>query len=1289
MTEGDATRVLNNIPPHEIKDPEKHTATLEQIIRNLLRIGFTAEEVRSIMQIIAAVVLFDLYTIMRERIDQEEERRKENYEKDIETTKRKSKMEEQDRPNKEDVLNPKDILIFAAEVMDIPLLKVPAKTLQSHDLLFRLDLLGAENRWQFENVAPALFIRLKLTIYRRANRYLAKERQTQISSSIAIHSNAGCFPQTIPVKRHKDIELAKRASEETFVHQFTNSMDGVEHTNAPTGDFVRKSADAVKLLASETGLIARIVVEAQNNIYDGRNDDSIELGEARTVNHSCCDVEYDLTAIAKEESKTFALPQGVAKLLAYTTNNFIMDIMASSRSRRTVYGTCAMALSYMRYLKEAVSKDDLMYHVVCTNPEMLKYIYRKEGDPILIKRKTVNEETSDKEADEYTRDEVKYGIELLKRALSVNMPVVELCITQREYSQVTLDLEAALNTFIPIAYVALQTSMHRTIPILEGKEIFRLMFHALRVPDTAYRITNETIVLKRALCVKLMARVSRYLNAVLSSARLIQSWWIGYNTIQLKRILRKVVVRLQSKVRQLIFQDKVVALANSRNLSVDYIGYCLVMYYLKVSLQSSSQKTLQLLHSMEKRYHEKEYNYIQHAAATYIQAVWRGRLQRRKYAQMKREKLEDFAIMLVQTFIRRFIATAKLIHKKPTKDIAATRIQAAFRGYIARKQYEVLSGLKLALLSIVRKGSMLISLNEQLKFVKERKKLNSTTIEIKRLIMMQTNLPPGFIKAQNMIRMHFVRKQYLYLRSAIDKVHAIAMTKIARLEYLHKVKSAVKIQRWWRSVRKPTVSSIANNVIYYINIKEHAAMMPMKQLCQQLGVTIFHFRAYQDLRNVYPRSWAAYPTMILNHLLQIQKTLIETGGAEYQRIEAVQFAVSAYHTLMLVEYAKGAGSALYAWGAPNVLHSQPLKNPPVTYLEKPLEFYQLENPERSEYGRHQFIPMENVEIVAITCGNEFSVALDKQGRVFTWGNNRYGQCGQGHRLVQLWSPTLLPMHGVTGIWCGESHAVIRLSVGEYFVFGKAFGYIIYTPEDIKAHCEDIKNQTIEAVACGGDITVLYTTELKYVLRVLGGEPTFANCYNLKGNIKSVCTNGRMICTIIEEVEYMGNKQQTLLAWGQLRCFSTHYKEPLPNTAVLVNAFCEMFEHPEKRKPKRSLNKVDYCLAKPCLIPMPTPINFNKRVNTVTCDHQQIVMTCKNGIVIAMKTFELIHSVASDIRSSDDHSIRLEPNVTNARLEPGLYQFTALERTDTAVQIAYNRLSCSIGFATGPHISHVQ
>ncbi|CDR97007.1 IQ calmodulin-binding domain containing protein, putative [Babesia bigemina] len=1332
LTARDAKLILQMLPVHEESHHDWHLKTLERAIRILLKIGFSADEVQSIMQVLAAVLLFDTCTLLRD-----------NYERDPQSGSSRSVSQvnshrtdlsakdsgggsgrmsiRSDDPNAssrtatgrasqdgDGVINPKDILVFAADVLDIGFFRVPAKMLGSQEQLFRLELLSSESMAQLDNLSSALFVRLKVAIYRKINSFLDLKRGSAVQTTISIHCNAGSFPQSLHVDKHCDLELARRASEEVFVDKLITAA--MQRSNASDGDLdmARRSRKAVAALSGVTGLLGKVVVIAHDKANGKGNKSSWQAANVATVEHSWHKVNYDISSIAQEEAQMFTIPSRVLRLFAYSKNKFIIDLLVSKRSLHNVSGACAGALSYMTFLDTTIADGDESHFIVCTSPTLARKLYSKHANQSDSARRSPDEDGQHKgdrpeAADDHQAEHEDEGdMTLLERALSTNVPMLKICVTQRDQSQVTLDISAALNAFLPLAYVALHCSAHRNIPLMDDKVTLMLLLHALNVPTSAYKISEKTVTLRRALCVKILARAFTYLTEVMGSVKLIQRWWFGYNVIRLKEKLARTVVRIQARVRERLFQEHVHTRAKARALSTDFIGLCVVLYHLKVSLLSSSQKTLQLLHSMEKRYHEKEYHHIQHAAAAYIQACWRGRVQRKRYDQMRVEQLEDFGAALVQSAIRRFLATAKLVQQKPTRDIAATAIQAAYRGYRARRQYEVLTGLKLALLSVVRKGSKLLSLGDHLKFVKERKRYNSTTMQMKKLIMMQTNLPPGFTKVQNMIRMYFVRKQYLHLRSAIEKVQALGMTKVARIKYLEKVKAATTIQRWWRGVRPPGVAPLSGNALYYLNMREYAAAAPLRELCNAVGMTLFHFRAYHDLRHVYPRSWAAEASGILDYLIQMQLTFIDTGNAECPRIVGLQFAVGAYHSLMLVSYTQGGSTALYSWGGAAVLEAETAPHPrtagnrPGTgstggkpkrlhtqYLPKPLEFYTWDTTELVGLGRPQMVLVPRVEITSIACGNEFSLALDRSGRVYSWGTNVHGQCGQGHRLTYVWSPTMLPLREVTGAWCGEEHSVVRVSVGEYFVFGRAFGYAIYAPEDIKAHCQAIQRQRIVAVACGGTMTVLYTAELRYVLRVLGGSAAFAECYNLRGNIHSVCTNGRMICAVVDKVTEGGALGQQVLAWGHLRCFSKHFKEPLPNTALLVNAFCEMLEHPERRRPRRSLVKVDSHLAKSCSIAVPTPVNIAKRVLSVTCDHQQMLFTCLHGVVLGVQTFELIHDSPSDIRDSDGHGIRLSPQVTNARLEPALYQFAALEQSEAQVQLAYNRLSCSVGYVATP------
>ena len=66
------------------------------------------------------------------------------------------------------------------------------------------------------------------------------------------------------------------------------------------------------------------------------------------------------------------------------------------------------------------------------------------------------------------------------------------------------------------------------------------------------------------------------------------------------------------------------------------------------------------------------------------------------------------------------------------------------------------------------------------------------------------------------------------------------------------------------------------------------------------------------------------------------------------------------------------------------------------------------------------------------------MALDEDGRVFAWGENSSGQCGNGKSPTDLIKPTLieeLKDFTVKSIKCGYSHSVCRTACGRYYIWG--------------------------------------------------------------------------------------------------------------------------------------------------------------------------------------------------------------------------------------------------------------
>ncbi len=86
-----------------------------------------------------------------------------------------------------------------------------------------------------------------------------------------------------------------------------------------------------------------------------------------------------------------------------------------------------------------------------------------------------------------------------------------------------------------------------------------------------------------------------------------------------------------------------------------------------------------------------------------------------------------------------------------------------------------------------------------------------------------------------------------------------------------------------------------------------------------------------------------------------------------------------------------------------------------------------------------FFVKENIVIKDVKCGYAHNLALDINGKVYSWGSNYYGQCG--HNVVDeepLMAPKLIESvkdYIVDVIDCGCSHSYIKTEDGRHYLFG--------------------------------------------------------------------------------------------------------------------------------------------------------------------------------------------------------------------------------------------------------------
>ena len=77
----------------------------------------------------------------------------------------------------------------------------------------------------------------------------------------------------------------------------------------------------------------------------------------------------------------------------------------------------------------------------------------------------------------------------------------------------------------------------------------------------------------------------------------------------------------------------------------------------------------------------------------------------------------------------------------------------------------------------------------------------------------------------------------------------------------------------------------------------------------------------------------------------------------------------------------------------------------------------------------------------IDCGLDYTLCMDKNGNIYSWGSNRYGQLGitgtntyKQNLPVQMHFP-----HGIKSkiidFSCGEEHSALLTTDGEVFTWG--------------------------------------------------------------------------------------------------------------------------------------------------------------------------------------------------------------------------------------------------------------
>ncbi|EAN32688.2 Regulator of chromosome condensation (RCC1) repeat family protein [Theileria parva strain Muguga] len=1253
LTTQHVKQLLNSIPKHQTQDPFRHIHSFSQVMEMLMRIGLTVDETREINKVLISIVLFH-------------------------------QMAKTDTAN-----SLTEWIELLCDVLEIGLMKELNVNLKSNDIVFKAELKKNLSPQLFSTVPSALYLRIKHLLYTKINQFLiltgGPGTVNPITRSILMCNS------TVEHAGSED-NFSSRVSEELFLNLFYQLVEKTLDSSIPS-EIAQKNKLIVQNLTGPTGILTQLTAHAIK-LY---NQQDTEHNINSSTLHSL-GLHHEIDDIINLESKLHTINPILRKLLKYSKNQVLNFVLFTNNSLHHIITQPALALSFHSQLQSNEAVD--WYFICCDTVKDLEF-----------------DESVDKLLNFYTN----------------HIPILDICNMQRSGNMASYELEQYCSYYFSLLYTLTNANFHANLKLLNAEQSVRLLFKLLSVGDAMYKIEGNILTIKRTLQVKMLSLLNDYVKKNLKVAVTLQNWYKSRRNTGIKRGLVNKITRLQSLIRMNLIKKNIKLQNQAKIITNQLISTCVLRCYVYKWLCDCDSKTLDLLRPEEKRFHELEFEYLQNAAAKYIQAVWRGAIIRKKYSTFRKQRFEDFALTLVQSFIRRILSCYELLNVRNVKYTSCVMIQSYFRGYLTRKRYHKLQSLKLILLPVLLKGTRICGMNEQVNFIKLYKDHNSMSLQMKRLISVQTNLPFGFLKVQNLVRMHFIRKQFITLKRTLELVYSVAMTKCARIEYLEKVKSAVKIQRWWRLIPKDSIPRLSTGSLYYLNLREKNTVRLLSSELAELGTVIYSCNVTADVRRVYLNTWAMVPLTLIKALRLMQKSATDLNYTQMRPIESIQFAIGASHSLILIQTQNG--SCVYSWGWNDKgqlgrKSLYPLKSSDNDFLiTNPLQFHNssatfntmetfntvgnsvetlntmgntventmensvepvkaVGNGELEDYPLYSVME-ENVLIVSIVCGDDYSLALSDVGVLYSWGDNSVGQCGLGPRYLKIYQPAKLDLVGVTSICAASYHSVV-VANEEFYTFGKAFGRDIFRPVPLRK-LVNLHNQTIKNAICAGNLTLFYTKQMDYVLHIHNNQvsnsknkhisstsnttnsntvnPVNGVMYSYPGSIVCLSTNGRIICGMIEVKDEL-----KVYLMGYVRCIPM--EKSVGTKTLFVGAFRDKFE--KKTKPKSVLN-VHTGAGMSCYLPAPAEILLPRVPNQILCDGEQVIFIT-NSAVYGARLFSLVVDSPEDYDVRDNSTVEIRPGA-NVKLDPALYQFTHPHNKKMKLHTAFNTLSHSILYAT--------
>ncbi len=137
---------------------------------------------------------------------------------------------------------------------------------------------------------------------------------------------------------------------------------------------------------------------------------------------------------------------------------------------------------------------------------------------------------------------------------------------------------------------------------------------------------------------------------------------------------------------------------------------------------------------------------------------------------------------------------------------------------------------------------------------------------------------------------------------------------------------------------------------------------------------------------------------------------------------------------LAVQSAMGQAVAIAAGGA----HSMALRRDGTVFAWGANSYHQLGRPNSEAWNSKLPLQVPGLtNIVAVAAGGTHSLALDRRGRVWSWGGNSYGQLGDGTNTHRS-SPFAVGLDRVVAIAAGEYHSLALTADGRVWGWGFNF-----------------------------------------------------------------------------------------------------------------------------------------------------------------------------------------------------------------------------------------------------------